>query len=321
MRKFAGFLITACLTAASLPALTPIYSYSTNPNAPGANWPSPINMNIGIGYRQDEFCWSVVGEDESPGFSSVLKWKELQMIEVSGFASYTSCRNYYVRVNGDYGYICSGKNIDSDYSDNDRENLFLRSENNAGKGYVYDLDGAVGYRFTSTCGRFVGMPIVGCSFHSQHLTAFDGETVFFHGDRSVREIPDLNNVYKARWLGPYVGVDFSARVEGCAYVFGTIQGHWASYRGSGKWNMNPVLAGFHDRAHGWGYLLTLGGNWEIWDHWSIGLQSTYRYFRTHEGVQTNVHNLPLIGKVESEKEFRHARWSSLDGEVVIVWRF
>lgn len=321
MKKFVGFLAAAVLSVASLPALTPIYSYSTNPYSPGADWPSAIYMDVGVGYRQDEFKWSIAGDDGIPDISSEVKWKELQMIEVSGYASYTSCRNYHVRISGDYGYICSGRNIDSDFSDDDREELFLKSENNAGKGYVYDLDAAIGYRFTSTCGRFIGTPLVGCSFHSQRLTAFDGETVFFDGDRSVRELPDLNNVYKARWIGPFIGFDFIARVEGCAYLFGSVQGHWASFRGSGKWNLRPEFSSFHDRAHGWGYIISLGGNWEIWDHWSIGLVSTYRYFRTHEGTQTNINNIPLLGKFETEFDFNHARWASLDGQAVIAWRF
>ena len=137
MKKFAGYF-AACFIGLSALSSSLLRSLYCQQGDPGTNWPSPINIDVGIGYRQDDVRWSIAGFDDTPNILSEIKWKNLQMLEVGARASYVSCRNYVVQLEGDYGYICSGVNVDSDYAGDDRTDLFSRSRNNAGKGYVYE---------------------------------------------------------------------------------------------------------------------------------------------------------------------------------------
>lgn len=317
MKKIASFIIASLMGMSSLSA-------GCSCAAAGTDWPSPINVDIGVGYREDDVRWNIAGFNDTPNVLSELKWKKLQMVEVTGEASYVSCRNYAVKVKADYGYICSGVNTDADYAGNDRTDRFSLSVNNAGKGYVYDLSGGVGYKVTSTCGRFIALPMIGYSFSSQHLHQFDGLQVSSFGYIVDVPIEELNSSYTTRWYGPWVGIDFAARVESCAYVFGGFEWHLASYRGSGHWNLRPDIGPFHDHAHGTGYIITLGGNWEVWSHWSIGVVSHFRYFRTNHGVSTTEYfydNGYTIDRFDVSTRFNQAKWKSIDALAMVAWRF
>jgi hypothetical protein len=320
MKKIAGYFFAGIMGLSSLSASC--FGGCTNCGiSPGTDWPSPINIDIGVGYRQDEVSWSIAGFNDTPNVLSELKWKDLQMIEVGGQASYVSCRNYVVQVSGDYGYICSGVNTDKDFLGDDRTDMFSFSRNNAGKGYVYDCSGAVGYRVMSTCGRFIAAPLVGYAFHSQHLHQFDGKQISLHRELEDRDIEGLDSSYTTRWYGPWVGLNFSARVESCAYVFGGFEWHMVSYRGTGHWNLRQDIGPFNDHAHGTGYVITLGGNWEIWDHWSIGVVSNFRYFRTRHGVDSTEFIFEDGVRLDVETRFNQAKWKSIDGLAFIGWRF
>lgn len=331
MRKFLLMLSvlmygSATLSADWCDAFAPSYCCVDN------DWPSPINIQINGGFRRDKFRWSIAGLEVEedffvPSTLSELQWKDLRIAQVGGSASYVSCTNYAIKVEGDYGHIYHGRNIDSDYDD--FGNLLLQSNSDAGKGFVYDIESAVGYRVTSTGGRFIATPWIGYSYHGQELHIFDGDLVFnnfpppFNG---TGPIEGLNNKYTTRWFGPWIGLDFSTRVEKCAYIFGGFEWHLVSYRATGIWNLREDEFGpFRHRAHGHGYIVKLGGNWEIWKNWSIGIQAHYRNFRTHHGrervtVYVDQEGFP-VEPFTVQTRFNQAKWSSVDVEATIAWRF
>lgn len=284
-------------------------------------WPSSINLDICTGFREDRFEWSIAGIDDFPNVLSELKWKELRMVEVSGYASYVSPCNYAIRFSGDYGFIYHGKNIDSDYLQDDEHGLFSRSINNAGKGFVFDVEGAVGYRVISTCSRFVAILLGGYGYHDQHLHIYDGRQVFSPFLSELGPISGLNSRYRTRWYGPWIGLDFNTHVECCAYLFGSMEWHFLNYRGEGHWNLREDIGPFFHRAWGQGYVGVLGANWEIWGNWSIGVVGTYRHFWTHHGREKLIVNDPIFGEIEVHTRFNHASWvvGTLSG--LITYRF
>lgn len=300
-------------------------------------WPSSSNFEIDLGYRRDELKWSIANTFTDPkgkvvNFPNVLselQWKELNIAQIAGTFGYVSDCNYAIKINADYGHIFHGKNIDSDYHKDNKRGLWSRSQNNAGKGNVCDISGAVGYKCTSSLGRCVVTPLIGYSYQNQNLHVYDGvQTVcidfslidegFVHC--ATGPFPGLDSKYTARWFGPWVGMDFGVRVEQCAYMFGGLEWHLSSYRGYGKWNLRPELGPFHHKAHGHGWIATLGGKWEVWRDWDIGIVGHYRDFRTNHGRETYTINVDGI-TVYGETRFNHASWISWDLSFIFAWRY
>ncbi len=288
-------------------------------------WPSGLNVDFGAGFRKDKFEWGIAGQIEdpngdivnSPNVLSELKWKDLRMAQIGGNISYVSCRNYVLRFDGQYGTIYHGKVTDHDYSGDGRTGLFSLSHNKADKGHVYDLSFSTGYRVTSTCARFIATPLIGYSQHAQYLRITDGHQIFPMNER----ISGLDSRYTTRWYGPWLGVDFEARVERCAYIFGGIEYHLLAYRGHGEWNLRPDIGRFNHKAYGQGYLATLGGKWEIFTNWAIGLMGNYRMFRTRHGREHNILHDPIDGPISITSRFNGAQWHTYSVSGTVSWRY
>lgn len=281
------------------------------------DWPSAFEIDFGGGFRKDYLEWSIAGPDQDPNILSQLQWKDLRIAQLGGTISYVSCRNYAIRLEADYGRIYHGHVVDADYASDDKQDMFLLSDNKAGKGHVYDLSAAAGYRVTSTCARFVATPLIGYSQHAQYLHLYDGHQLFPFDIR----FPGLNSTYSTRWYGPWIGIDFEARVERCAFLFGGFEWHMLAYRGHGRWNLREDLGPFYHKAYGMGWVGTLGGKWEIWNNWSIGVVGSYRNFRTRHGHENVVFNDPEDGPVYVRTRFNQAKWRTYSVSAIIAWRF
>lgn len=284
-------------------------------------WPSPFNMELGVGYRQDKLKWSIAGLFDCPNVLSELTWKDLDIVEFSGSASYVSCRNYAVKVQGDYGHIYDGKNVDSDYLYSDRKGLYSRSINSAGRGHVWDVSGAVGYRITSAYARCIITPYAGYSYDSQYLHMYNGYQAFSFNFNEIGPFKGLNSRYTAHWSGPWLGADFNVQVEKCAFIFGSFEWHWVNYRGKGCWNLRPEIGPFYHKANGIGYLATLGGNWEICRNWGIGVMGSYRNYRTHSGRETGTLKPIDCDPIRFRTKFNQAKWISWTITGIVTYRF
>lgn len=322
MRKLLCFLAIAVLAFVDLSADCREGGPAACPACYLEDWPSPVKFDFASCFRRDRFEWSIAGIDDIPNTLSELEWKDLRMVDIEGKFTYVSCRNYAVRIAGDFAWIYHGHNIDSDYLFDDEQGRFSLARNKAGKGCVYDIDAGVGYRVTSTFARFIAIPLIGYSYHGQFLHMFNGRQIFeVDGIEISVPIRRLNSTYNTRWFGPWIGLEFEARVEACAYVFGSFEWHLLSYRAKGKWNLRTDIGPFKQRAHGTGYLVTLGGKWEIWRNLSIGVTGSFRYFKTRHGD----HNVPIhvqgFPTIIVETRFNHAKWKAVTIGGLLSYRF
>lgn len=329
MRKFLATLAVCLLASSSLMASWSSWSAWTQDlfqcdscgGCCGEDWPSPFDIKLGWGYRQDKFNWSIAGHRKRPRVLSELKWRDLRISQIGGEASYVSWRNYAVYIAGDYGHIYHGRNKDADFLSNRRRGLYSLSKNDAGKGHVYDLNAGVGYRVTSTCARLVATPLIGYAWHGQELHIFNGNQVVDTINCQLGPFPGLNSKYKARWYGPWIGVDFTTQVECCAYLFGNFEWHQTTYRAKGCWNLRSDLGPFRHKAYGHGYVLTLGANWELCSHWSLGVVGNYRNFRTGSGRESVevIHGPNCVERFTAH--FNGAKWVSWSISGIVAWRW
>lgn len=321
MRKFSVTLMASLLSC----------------SAAFAFWPEATDssLEIGVGYRQDKLEWktSTRGNSYSDysysddnndcslpvGLSSKLKWKDLQIWEVEAVGRYVTCDNVYVRANGDYGWITSGKNRDTDsinfgeYSGygsgygNSFE--FARSKSKA-SGHVYDAEIAIGYQFKWCDCSLAVTPLVGYSWHGQHINDKHLRQDFYACDEVVT-LPveetrsyyssyscsddysysscGRHSTYKTRWNGPFVGFDFDYQFGcGCDWdwqIFGKYEFHWAQYRASAKWNLRPDLGdGFHHHAkNAWGNIFDIGVRWDFCECWTLAVKGEFQWWWADKG--------------------------------------
>lgn len=132
-------------------------------------------VEIAAGWRGDQLSWKGrhLSESGLPGCaSSSLHFDDLNSYTISAQASWIDVA-YYVRLSAEYGSTDKGRlkehfefesnaYLDSALDMHTSHPVKRRSE-------VYDFDGAVGYPLSFFCCRLSVIPLIGFSFHRQHL--------------------------------------------------------------------------------------------------------------------------------------------------------
>lgn len=267
-------------------------------------WNPMFNAEITTGYRQDNFSWNMSGLHDTPDQLWTMYWKGLQIYEVATKLSYTSCNNYYIRGNGNWGGIYCGSvtarglgqdvtgtsitssSTTSSDSRSHHDN-FSRIHGDGDNGSVWDGGGAVGYQWMSNGRRFVITPVIGYAFHALNLEMHNARQVVNTIDFPLLlgRIPDLNVRYRPRIQGPFVGFDFITIVEmPCVLLFGTFEFEWDRYRAQGKWNFqDQFIQSWRDSTRGKGMYVNLGFNYRMGCNWYLGIIGTYRNWHGREG--------------------------------------
>ncbi len=305
-----------------------------------AFWPEATDssLEIGVGYRQDRLEWKTDSEfgssyggyynNNNPArLESKLKWHDLQIWQIEGKGKYVTCDNIYLRASGDYGWITSGKNKDSDYIERSGQGSgsygyngygnsgsfeIAKSKSNA-HGHVYDAKIAVGYQFKLCDDSFGITPLIGYSWHGQHINDNHlKENRFAHlpdadvirakssgyypsfseygsGYGSGSSSGGDNSHYHNRWNGFFLGFDYDYRFGcGCEAdweLFGTYEFHWAEYHATGKWHLREdLLDGFHHHAkNAYGNYFDIGVKWDFCECWTLALKGEFQWWWADHG--------------------------------------
>lgn len=294
-----------------------------------ASVPSPnFNAAIAAGYREDQFSWRSRNPSVPEDFTESVEWKHVQIAEYSGFMNYTSCTNWYFRVNGNYGRIYSGHVLNKSYLQiGNNSQLAEENKANGRRGETFDLVGGAGYMFISSGGTLMLAPVIGYIHSEQHLHIYDINNVFLTAfvppDGLAPAVPlghiGGHNTYKTRWYGGFAAWDLLLDWSCNLKFFGTIQGQMGKYRGKAEWTTNEDINGFiHHKGNYVGFNAVLGFLYQVFCNSSIGISGSYRNLWTHNGKQKSnrVHYLTDINgffageeNVDYEQKF-HARWRS-----------
>lgn len=325
MRKIALTLMTSLLSC----------------SAASAFWPEAADslLEVGVGYRQDTIEWKTRSHFDSsscatsydscdeylsefPGVNSKLKWKDLSIWQIEMKGKYVTCDNVYLRMNADYGWVTSGKNHDSDrfHFDSSHDHYVSKdchpsdcsdydcSRSHAkAKGDVYDVRLAVGYQFKMCDDNFSVAPLIGYSWHGQHLKdkRQHDHSSCYTSSSSCDIVPSSchtvskddcssdssycgkHTKYNTRWNGPFIGFDFDYRF-GCACewdFFGTYEFHWADYHARGHWAQRPDLPdGFrHHAKTAYGSIFDIGVRWDFCECWTLAVKGEFQWFWADKG--------------------------------------
>ncbi len=258
--------------------------------------PKTIDIEASYGYRQDDLDWNIAGDlkGKNPNVLSELKWRDLLIHEFHLGMRTKLKKAFYLKGSISYGVIYDGDNRDSDYVADNREEEFSRSNNDAGQGNTLDGLLGAGYRFRLISQSFSVIPLVGYSYHHQHLKMKDGfQTVTWAGGPPLGPFEDLDSSYKAEWQGPWIGfemiletIKFTRVLPPISFYAGW-EYHWADYYAKADWNLRDDFnhpKSFEHEADGTGMVASLGVCLRLSDKWSVRVGYETEEWSTDRGV-------------------------------------
>jgi hypothetical protein len=192
-------------------------------------------LTYGIGERNTTVDWNIAGnlQGTSPNVISELIWQDIKSRQVSVGSIWTE-GDYFLQASGEYGKIYSGQNQDSDYNLDNRQGEFSRSVNNAGKGYMLDLELNYGKSYIVSPKLKVDASL-GYSGHRQNLKMYEGNQII--GSASL---VGLDSLYQSNWSGPQVGVGMNYKNDNNIYSLNYTHQN-IDLNGHTNWNLRPDL--------------------------------------------------------------------------------
>jgi hypothetical protein len=242
------------------------------------------NAYIGAGWREDNLTWSISGPHGHPNILSELEWKNVEMFAIKAGMNGIVNTDWYYRLDGDYGKIMKGKNVDSDYLGDNRTRIFSRSQNDGDFGEAWDVDIAIGYPFYLCSKELVLIPVIGYSRMQLNLGMRNGvQTVNVFGG-FIGPFSGLKSTYKTSWSNGFLGMDFRYDPSCYCRLYGTIELLGTSYNAKGHWNLREdFLSDFKHTGNGAGIHLVFGGEWEFASCMRSGILVDYKQFLVKDG--------------------------------------
>lgn len=294
---------------------------------------------VNLGYRQDDFSWSIAGPEGIPNILSELKWQKLHMLEANLFGWHSSSCIPYLRWAAAYSAIMRGKVIDRDFAANNKQLEFSRAVASCNQGTTLDLSGAIGWpfayewKFWCCSGFFQIAPVVGLSWHQQHLHMHGGcQQLLLYRPEELGRIHGLHSEYRTHWWGPWAGVDAVVECGPRLTFTGAWEYHWNTrYHARGDWNLRKdFCGGFHHYAYGHGWIARCGGEFAFDCNWLFSLDGTIQRWNTRHGqdrtsLEYTVYSeddRPLgIDHYTVHTPFNGAHWDSFSITMGVAYRY
>lgn len=280
----------------------------------GCSSSSRQSLEIEGGWRRDSLEWKTSdlhSSDISADVDDRILFKDINSYTVSGQVKWVSS-DYYVRLSGEYGWTNKGRahehfKIDSPY-------LYgpVRVETSdpiKRQSEVYDFDGAIGYPFAFFNCRLSVIPLIGFSFHRQHLRVkidehssdsfsvsssnpFVGypssDPFSSSSDSNIASELGLSNhhrtsTYRFTWYGFYLGADMAYAVDSSWTLFWNTEFHFLDncHRKRKSWTGVSFVDDYHKKGFAYGFNNIVGANFYICSCWYGTLSIDFDWWKAH----------------------------------------
>lgn len=231
-------------------------------------------ISVFTGYRSEGLQWKT-GFEGASAYEVKERWSGLQIAELGGRLETCLGERWYLRAEGDYGWILGGsKSFDLDYVAIEGDEWLKAST----RGEVYDVSGAAGYLARFFGGQFEVMPLLGFSYSVQHLV-----------DRDYKDSIHLLNLFDEvksestyQWFGPWAGLAFGYLFKGYEVAF-EYQGHLSFYRGWVQDNLFDSDKEYQKKNNAFGNEFLLKLIFPEWRRWFFGVEGGYLFYYGCDG--------------------------------------
>lgn len=175
-------LLVACAALMGVLSTSPVFAFydeicsffSGNNSCSGCTSTCCQTFDVEVGWRRDSLDWKLKDLESSYVSGEVddhILFKDINSYTINGQAKWVSS-DYYIRISAEYGWTYKGRA--HEHFKMDSPLLFgpvhvETSDPIKRNSEVYDFDGAVGYPLEFFNCRLFVIPLVGFSFHRQHL--------------------------------------------------------------------------------------------------------------------------------------------------------
>ncbi|MEK6791658.1 MAG: TonB-dependent receptor [Deltaproteobacteria bacterium] len=280
-------------------------------NASAALAESGVDLTLGAGYRHDTLDWNIAGDTSgaNPNILSELTWKDIESYQVKLTGKANIKDIVYLRGYANYGWIYSGENQDSDYLADNRAGEYSRSNNKSDSGNVsdYSIGGGLLTRYANPEGVIEFAPMVGWSQHRQNLRITDG----YQTIPATGAFKGLDSSYRARWHGPWYGVDLSYKHPRFT-VSGAFEYHFnGKYYATANWNLRSDFQrprSFEHFADGKGRVGSVDASFALTKRISLTAGGRYQKWRTEMGIDRTYFSNGVI----ADTRLNEANWTSYE---------
>ncbi|MBN1849761.1 MAG: autotransporter domain-containing protein [Deltaproteobacteria bacterium] len=275
-----------------------------------------IKMRPAIGYRRDNLVWNIAGDlnGENPNILSELEYNNL-VIYQAGINAQIFVNQIYLKGSVFYGDIIRGECIDSDYHEDNRNDMFSESKSEAHDDNTFDLSMGMGYVFSFFKKRLHIAPLVGLAYHEQNLRITNGTQTY-----GIADLSGLNSTYQTEWQSMFAGIDIIIGVTHTTTFTLSGEYHDADYSAEADWNLrqdfqHPVSF-MHD-ADGQGTTLKAGFEKALNKRWTIGLN----YVRHDWSTEPGTDRVFFSNETTSETRLNEVKWESEAVNLSMGYRF
>ena len=247
-----------------------------------------------FGYRYDQFNWNIAGASSGccPNVLSELSWKDLHIGQFTLDATGRVSRFYY-RARFGYGAIFEGNVLDTDFGSDNRGNIWSKLQADADRGHVLDAKIGlgfslyhVGFQFLDQLEGFDIVPMLGWNFSKQKIMMREPASRHIGGGA----LQGLDSTYSARWMGPWVGLDFHMKKSNNWDMVLGFEYHLADYYAEANWNLNTTMAHpksfehFNNGMAGQGILGRLDLRYQFSRKWSGTFLTEFQTWNIEDGT-------------------------------------
>lgn len=299
--------------------------------------------DVGIGMRTDNVKWSIGYGALEPNILSELTWEDVRSLYFSADhriiflpnVSQNNDRSLYrqsgpfFRMWGGIGTVMTGENQDSDYSSNDRQDEFSRSNNRVDGDTVLDVSWASGWYYRKKEDRGVTWSVsslIGYGLHQQKFNMVSGNQTIDTQSNTSGSIIGLNSTYKSLWRGPMVGLLYdytmsTIKDEPRMRIIASAYYHIVDFHGEGVWNLREDLAkdpSFKHNATGYGWEVDGGFEYNFSRNFLIGVDVSYgRWLADEDGVNMTFYSDDSVSAIK----FNQIEWTNWTVATKFTWTF